>query len=255
MKTSLRPTNSYLNKVYARYAEVRPHHPAPAAIEDLISSNEDVFGKFFLPLLPVQKDASILDIGCGYGEFLYFLQREGYSNTQGIDLNPQQVDVGSALGISNIQRRDSQKFLAETAQCFDFISAIDVLEHIPKEQVLEFLELVRAALSPGGTFLCQVPNLAAFYTPLFYMDFTHETPFAAASLKQALQIAGFASVNVAAMGPVVHGAKSAVRFLLWKGITAGLRFIQTVEGGPRDPLDSIYTAAIYATAEKRKGTA
>ena len=59
---------------------------------------------------------------------------------------------------------------------FDFISAIDVLEHIPKNEIPEFLDLVRAALRPGGRFLCQVPNLAASYNPIFYMDFSHETP-------------------------------------------------------------------------------
>lgn len=246
--------NSCSNKPYAKYAEVRPHRPAPVATEDL-TGKDDVFRKFFLPLLPVHKEASILDIGCGYGEFLYFLQREGYSNTQGIDLISEQVEAGSALGVSNIQCKDCREFLVETAQCFDFISAIDVLEHVPKEQVLELLELVKTVLRPGATFLCQVPNLAAFYTPLFYMDFTHETPFTAVSLKQVLQIAGFANINVEAMGPVIHGAKSAARSLLWKGITAGMRFIQTVEGGPRDPLDSIYTAAIYATAENLRGTA
>ena len=252
MRTSLRTTSSHLDKVYARYGEVRPHHSAPSTVKDLIGGKDDVFRKFFLPLLPVHKDASILDIGCGYGELLCFLQREGYSHTQGIDLNPQQVEVASALGVSNLHCGDSREFLMQADRSFDFISAIDVLEHIPKSQVLEILDLIHAALSPGGLFLCQVPNLAAFYTPLFYMDFTHETPFTATSLKQALQIAGFANVNVAAMGPVIHGAKSAVRSLLWKGITAGLRFIQTVEGGPRGPLDSIYTAAIYATAEKRR---
>jgi SAM-dependent methyltransferase len=219
-------------------------------VNNLIDGKGNVFRKFFLPLLPPQKDASILDIGCGYGEFLYFLQRMGYSNTQGIDLNRQQVEVGSSLGVLNIHCGDIRKFLVEADRSFDLISAIDVLEHIPKDEVLELLDLVHKALSPGGTFLCQVPNLAAFYTPLFYMDFSHETPFTAASLKQALQIAGFANIKVSSMGPIINGAKSAIRFLLWQGIASGLRFIQTVEGGPHDPLDSIYTAAIYAVAEK-----
>lgn len=239
-----------VDKVYERYAEVRPHHPAPVTLEDLIGGKHDVFRRFFLPLLPAHKDATILDIGCGYGEFLYFLQREGYTNARGIDLDRQQVEAGNALGVSNIECGDVCEFLMGGNRPFDFISAIDVLEHVPKSQVLDLLGLIYAALSPGGVFLCQVPNLAAFYTPLFYMDFTHETPFTATSLKQALQIAGFAKINVAGMGPVIHGAKSAVRSLLWKAITAGIRVIQTVEGGPRDPLDSIYTAAIFATAEK-----
>lgn len=251
MATSLKTPASHLDRIYASYADARPHHPPPASADDLIRGKEVVFRKVFRPLLPAQKDASILDLGCGYGELLYFLQREGYTNTRGIDLDAQQVAVGSSLGVRNMEYGDSRNLLAEADHAFDFVSAIDVLEHIPKSQVLDFLDLIHRALRPGGTFLCQVPNLAAFYTPLFYMDFSHETPFTPSSLKQALQISGFANVRVSPMGPVVHGAKSALRYLLWKGITAGLRFIQTVEGGPRDPADSIYTAAILAAGEKR----
>ena len=250
MNASLETPNGHLGRIYERYAETRPHHAAPASAQQMLRGRAEAFRKFFLPILPTEKDAPILDVGCGYGEFLYFVQANGYSNAYGIDLNARQVEAGSSLGVLNLRCGDGRKFLAEKPESFAFISAIDVLEHIPKAQVLDYLGLVHAALLPGGTFLCQVPNLAAFYTPLFYMDFSHETPFTASSLKQALELAGFGQVRVAPMGPVIHGAKSALRFLLWKAIAAGLRFVQTVEGGPRSHLDSIYTAAIYGTAVK-----
>jgi hypothetical protein len=121
---------------------------------------------------------------------------------------------------------------------------------VPKDQVLAFLDLVHSALRPEGRFLCQVPNLAAFYRPVFYMDFSHETPFTAPSLKQVLQIANFQNIRVFPMGPMAHGVKSAIRCLVWKAITACLRLTQTIEGGPPDPLDAIYTAAILAAGDK-----
>ncbi len=133
---------------------------------------------------------------------------------------------------------------------FDFIAAIDALEHIPKSEVPEFLDLVRAALRPGERFLCQVPNLAASYIPLLYTDFSHETPFTPSSLKQILELTDFTNVQVFPIGPVVHGAKSAVRYVIWEAVSVVLRFVQTVEGGLRVPLDSIFTAAIFATAAK-----
>ena len=57
----------------------------------------------FLHLLPTRKDAAILDLGCGYGKFLYFLQNEGYTETRGIDLNPQQLEVARSLGVRNVE--------------------------------------------------------------------------------------------------------------------------------------------------------
>jgi len=215
-----------------------------------MASGASIPRKRFLHLLPTRKDATILDIGCGYGNFLYFLQSEGYTETRGIDLNPQQLEVARRLGVRNVQRCDGKEFLGNSTGQFDFISAIDVLEHVPKDQILEFLDLIHAALRPGGRFLCQVPNLAAFYRPVFYMDFSHETPFTASSLKQVLQLANFRNIRVFPMAPVAHGVKSAIRCLVWKAITAGFWLTQTIEGGPPDPLDAIYTSAILAAGDK-----
>lgn len=242
--------NGYAERMYARYSEVRPHYPSPARTQDLMAGGAAVPRKHFLHLLPTRKDAAILDLGCGYGNFLHFLASEGYTETKGIDLNPRQLQIARSLGVKNVQCCEGKEFLANSVGQFDFISAIDVLEHVPKDQVLEFLDSVHAALRPGGRFVCQVPNLTAFYRPLFYMDFSHETPFTATSLKQVLELANFANVRVFPMGPVAHGVKSALRCLMWKAITAGLRFAQTVEGGPPHPLDAIYTAAILAAGDK-----
>lgn len=238
-----------IDRLYARYSEVRPNHPAPTCSADLLAGREPTFRKHFAPLLPRAKDARILDLGCGYGEFLYFLQRQGYTQAAGIDLDPAQLEIARSLGVRNLHRADARAFLS-SATGFDLIAALDVLEHIRKDEVLHLLELARHALRPGGRFLCQVPNLAAFHTPLFFMDFTHETPFTAPSLKQALELAGFVNVRVYAMGPVAHGLRSTARSALWKAITATLRAVQTVEGGPRDGLCSIFTSAIFAIGEQ-----
>ena len=240
----------YAERMWTRYSEVRPNCPPPPRPQDMLAGGPSVQGKRFLHLLPTRKDARILDIGCGYGNFLYFLQNEGYAETTGIDLNPQQLEVARSLGVMNVQCCEGKEFLRNSAGQFDLISAIDVLEHVRKDHVLEFLDLVHAALRPGGRFLCQVPNLAAFYRPVFYMDFSHETPFTAPSLKQVLRLANFENVRVLPMGPVSHGIKSAARCLLWKAITFGLCLIQTIESGLPDPLNAIYTVAILAAGDK-----
>lgn len=243
------PELEVADRVYRSYARTRPHHPAPRSAAELLRGPGPTFRKRFAPLLPRAKDARIADLGCGYGEFLYFLQQEGYRNTCGIDLDRAHVDASQSLGVRNVRCGDAREFLRSACD-YDVISALDVVEHFPKAEVLDFFELVRGALRPGGRFLCQVPNLAGFHTPLFFMDFTHQTPFTGPSLKQALEIAGFVKVRVFGLGPVAHGLRSAARCLLWRGISATLRATQTIEGGPRDSLSSIFTASIAAIAER-----
>jgi len=63
-------------------------------------------------------------------------------------------------------------------------------------------------------------------------------------------MAGFANIRVSGMGPVVHGAKSGVRFVLWKVMEACLRIVQTVEAGPGQDLGRIFTRTIFAVADK-----
>ena len=237
------------DRLYSRYAATRPNRSMPACAQDLLAGREPTFRKKLAPLLPSDKRARILDLGCGYGEFLHFLRQQRYTQTVGIDLDPQQVETARRLGVENIHCANAMEFLASAGD-FDFISALDILEHLSKPNVLGLLQRVRAALRPGGRFLCQVPNLAAFHTPVFFMDFTHETPFTGSSLKQALELAHFKNVAVYPMGPVAHGMKSAARLVLWKALELSLRALQTIEGGPRDRLCSIFTTAICATAER-----
>jgi SAM-dependent methyltransferase len=168
----------------------------------------------------------------------------------GIDLTRQQVEIGQRLGVANLRHGDAREFLRESVARYDFISAIEVLEHIPKQEVLEFLDLVYAALRPGGRLVCVVPNLGAFYSQTFFMDFSHETAFTAPSAKQVFELANFVNVHVSPMGPVAHGVKSAIRLVLWRMICAGLRFIQIVEGGPGDRLRSLFTSSILIWGDK-----
>lgn len=233
-----------------RYLETRPNYVPPRSAADLLRGREPTFRRRYLPLLPSSRDAAILEVGCGCGELVYFLQREGFRDVSGVDCDAQAVLQGVRLGVANLEVGRAEDFLRRSAGRFDCVIAIDVLEHIRKSQILNFLSLVRDGLQVGGRFLCQVPNLAAFYQPLFYMDFTHETPFTASSLKQALQMADFSNVRVYPTGPVPHGLKSGLRAVLWKALSLGIRFIGAVEGGPQDGLSSIYTAAIVAVAEK-----
>jgi len=242
--------SEFSEKAYERYDEFRPRTFRPSYSTGFAAGFAPAFRKYYAQYLPARKDARILDLGSGNGEVLHLMQRAGYELAEGVDLNAKHVELGRAAGVRNLTCGDGRLVLRNSAGQFDFVSSINMLEHFPKDQLFEWLTLILAALRPGGRFLCQVPNSAAFFLPIFFMDITHETPFAPTSLKQVLEMAGFVNIRVGGVRPVVHGVKSAVRVVLWKLIETGLSFIQLVEQGATNDLCRIFTASIFAVGDK-----
>ena len=62
------------------------------------------------------------------------------------------------------------------------------MEHIEKNRILEFLELVNNSLIEGGIALIEVPNMDWIWASHErYMDFTHEVGFTKESLRQIMR--------------------------------------------------------------------
>jgi 2-polyprenyl-3-methyl-5-hydroxy-6-metoxy-1,4-benzoquinol methylase len=200
------------------------------------------FGK----LLPPDKNAAILDIGCGKGSFVWFLQEHGYPRAEGIDISAEQIEYGQALGIQNIRCADMRALLSQQTEMYDCIIARDVMEHFAKQEIFDILFAVRAALRPGGCFIMQSPNgEGIFHAGILYGDFTHETAFTESSLNQIFLNTGFSRVECRPVEPVPKGFVSTVRWLLWQLIVLKTRFYKIVETGSGS---GIFTRNIIAKA-------
>lgn len=68
------------------------------------------------------------------------------------------------------------------------------------------------------------------------------------SVSQVLRVTGFKVVGVFAKEPVVHGVKSAVRWVLWKIIKQFIKLYLTVETGSAGY--GVYTQVMYAVGRK-----
>jgi SAM-dependent methyltransferase len=150
-------------------------------------------------LLPDDKNSRILDIGCGYGNFLHSVKILGYDESSGIDICPQTVDEcqNRALNVSLISSLEDycDNYSGER---FAFILMSHVLEHLNKNCVINILNLIKdKLLADDGKLLICVPN-AQSSTGCYwaYEDFTHETLFTAGSLIYVLKAAGFSSVEI-----------------------------------------------------------
>jgi 2-polyprenyl-3-methyl-5-hydroxy-6-metoxy-1,4-benzoquinol methylase len=183
-------------------------------------------------VLPTDLDTPILDLGCGWGGFLAFLQTKGYRELVGVDASPQQIEIAKRLGLDRVEVGDIFATLAQRQNYYGCISAFNILEHLNKEEVLPFLKAAKAALKPGGCLLLEIPNASSLFgSRTRYWDFTHELSFCPTSLLQILSVTGFENVKLQERAPVVHGSKSWLRSILWKSIRQVLSLYLMVEQG------------------------
>jgi len=188
-----------------------------------------VIRKFF----PHQRNARILDIGCGHGALLYFLHQAGYENVCGVDTSPEQVDFAERLGIKGVEAGDAMEFLRrQSPGSANVICLFDVLEHLDRQELFDMLGQVRRVLAPGGRCIGHVPNAGGLFgMHIRYGDLTHELAFTSASLRQLFRAFAFSDIQCFEDKPEPHGLKSIVRRILWDLGSIPLRLLSAAETG------------------------
>lgn len=146
----------------------------------------------YLPFFPENKEAKILDMGCGGGLFLKFCLVHGYTNVAGLDSDPSLVkDIKEWIDVE-VVTKDFHEHLDESENDYDAIFMNNVIEHIKKEELLVLLGKIKKALKPGGRFMATTGNIEnPMNLGLYLRDFTHEIGFTMNSMKQACLLGGF----------------------------------------------------------------
>jgi 2-polyprenyl-3-methyl-5-hydroxy-6-metoxy-1,4-benzoquinol methylase len=224
--------SDYRSRIYADYAT--RFQDAKEVFDRADSSRWGKAYDYYLrSWLPVDKEAAILDIACGGGKLLHFLQERGYQCLKGVDISPEQVRLARQV-IPDVEESDAIDFLARQEDCFDVILGLDIIEHFRKDEVLRFLDGCRCALKPGGQLILQTPNADSPWGGVIrYGDFTHEVCFNSNSLARVMRLCGFQDIEVREQGPVPYGysLKSTIRYYLWKAIRLLFYFWNVVETG------------------------
>jgi 2-polyprenyl-3-methyl-5-hydroxy-6-metoxy-1,4-benzoquinol methylase len=150
------------------------------------------YKKNYLRHLPGNRDAHILDVGCGTGNFLFFLRRQGYRNSKGIDLVGENVELCKKNGFL-AEKGDALEYMEQTRSKFDVIVLNNVIEHLDKGEVIELLSLAKTRLNKEGRFILKTVNCNNIHgVTTYFSDFTHKTPF---TEKIALQVSLIAEYN------------------------------------------------------------
>ncbi len=213
-----------------------------------------VLKKMLGHVLPADRRSRILDVGCGPGFFMDFLQKEGYDNAIGIEINTKQVELAAKAGVKNVQQADLFDYLPQHRQEFDMVVASHIIEHLTKPEVLCFLDLIHGGLKTGGKVLIRVPNVASIYGSSSAFDFYHETGFTPYSIKQVMSVCHFTDIIVKGEEPIIRGLKSLVRAVLWKCLKTARSLAKSIEIGSREARlgipQGIYENNMYAAGIK-----
>jgi len=132
-----------------------------AKVEDLLGVKEaapSLYAHYLLFLNSIDFD-SLLDVGCGSGDFLRQMQGAlEIPQVKGIDLSPLMVSKTLEQGY------DAECIdLCDLNGHYDVLTAVfDMLNYLDKEQLAHFLGCVKEHLNDGGYFLCDINTLYGF---------------------------------------------------------------------------------------------
>lgn len=236
-------------QIYKSYASVGQYCLAPIDLNGL-KGRVPYLDRVIAQHFPKDTSTAILDLGCGHGAFIYRIRETGYTNVVGVDISSEQVAEAKRLGIPEVYQGDILDFLRQTQdESQGVVITFDVIEHFTKDEIMVLGREVYRVLTKGGKWIIHVPNGEGFFgARAFFGDFTHQTGFTRNSITQLLKAVGFAQVACYEDRIVVHGFKSALRFVIWEIVRFVLRVVLAAETG--NFRDYILTQNLLAVAVK-----
>jgi len=110
-------------------------------------------------LIAEERPGSLLDIGCGNGEFSSRFLPLGFT-VCGIDLTESQLEIARGRGLEARRHDLAAGPLPYEDGAFDIVFAGEVIEHLV--DTTSFLRELRRVVRPGGCAIITTPNLASF---------------------------------------------------------------------------------------------
>lgn len=149
------------------------------------------------------KKMPILDIGCGRGEWLKELKKNGYT-TFGIDNNDAMVSECQKNKI-NVTKTDLFTYLnKQKTNSIGAVTGFQIIEHLNfKELVILIIEVFRV-LKKNGLVIFETPNPESLYVSSFsfYLDPTHVRPIPPPMLEFLLTHQGFSQTEIIKLNPL-----------------------------------------------------
>jgi 2-polyprenyl-3-methyl-5-hydroxy-6-metoxy-1,4-benzoquinol methylase len=118
-----------------------------------VSKLDGAYFRNLVKVLKIKKSTKILEVGYGNGSFLGYMSRKGF-NIWGVEINNNLVDLAKKHNFITFDSMDK----IDANVKFDLIVLFDVLEHIPGDDVENFLQTISFYLQDSGAIFLRFPN-------------------------------------------------------------------------------------------------
>jgi hypothetical protein len=150
---------------------------------------------FTLIKMMLGKDARLLDYGGGAGLFVGVARKLGIKNSYLFE--PSENFRRAAIERVGIEASHVVDDISKLQGQFDFVSMLDVIEHLPQEKLHFFLTELTAKMTLGGYLFGETPNRRSWNLMIFGQEDpviappSHLTYFTKRSLHKILSMHGF----------------------------------------------------------------
>lgn len=227
------PSNDFKKNLYDQYISSGQSIVQSDALKEAFKKEGPYIRHVIRKFFPKDESLKIIDLGCGKGAFVYFLQQSSYQDVKGYDISREQIDYAKRIGLTNIFKGDIVTVAGSLeSTSVDIIILFDIIEHLSNEILYPFLKEVHRILKPGGKVFVHVPNgHGIFGNAIRYGDLTHETAFTPGSLRQLFKSTGFRRITCREDKPLLYSPGSVIRRGIWEATTFYFRLINLAESG------------------------
>ena len=164
---------------------------------ELIKGRLQAYLPFVMHCQELYEECTVLDLGCGRGEWLELLAENGF-NVFGVDLDEGMLAACEERNLP-VENKDALVALQERpAQSLTIVSGFHIAEHLPFETLQNVVKESLRVLKPGGLLILETPNPENIVvgTANFYLDPTHQRPLPPGLLSFLPEHYGFARTKV-----------------------------------------------------------
>lgn len=154
---------------------------------------------------PIFKDApgSVLEIGSGRGELQRLFKQAGVTS-YGVDLDPAMINVANAAGCDSRLGDGLAHLRSLPDRSLGGLVAIQVVEHLTRQQLHELFQLIQQKLMPGSRVALETinPQSMLALSSNYFRDPTHVWPMHPDTLGYMATLAGLTILETKMLSPV-----------------------------------------------------